>query len=177
MSEKNISLGMLRQKREQLKLSIDEVVSQLNERGIAISSKTLYGYENGVGTPKVNTFIALCDIYGIDDILGSFGGRSSIPIASGSSDWTLDLYNDFFNASLLDKIYLLLKHGVPSFDGYEKQLTASLPDSATAANFDKLYSLFISLNEPGQGAALCKLKEFAQDPDFSIALSRDTKIG
>lgn len=169
MNKENFSLGLLRQKREQLGLSIEEVVQKLDERQIKISSKTLYGYENGVGTPKVNTFIALCDIYGIDDILGAFGARSNVHIATDDSDWSFTLYNDFFNASLLDKIYILLDNGVPSFDGYEEQLSASLPDSAAAANFNKLYSLFIQLNETGQGAALCKLKEYVNDPDFSLS--------
>ncbi len=154
MNKKNLSLGLLRQKRELLGLSMDDVVQKLNDRGIKISSKTLYGYENGVGFPKVNTFIALCDIYGIDDILGAFGVRSNVKLATGEVEWPFSLYNDFFNASLLDKIYILLTDGVPSFDGYEAQLRDTLPDGAITANFNKLWNCFSKLNESGQSQLL-----------------------
>lgn len=154
--------GLLRQKREQAGLSPEEVVDELEKRGISISVKTLYGYENGVSTPRVNAFIALCDIYKISDIMVEFGYTSSIKLATGGNEWHLDQYNDFFNATLLEKIYILLHDGVPSFAGYEEQLANCLPSNAKAANFDRIYRLFSSLDEPGQGAAFDLIERLVQ---------------
>jgi len=92
-----------------MKLTPEEVVNKLAERSIPISVKTLYGYENGVSTPRVNTFIALCDIYKVSDIMSEFGYATPIKLASGDNEWHYDEYNDFFNGTLLEKIYLLLK--------------------------------------------------------------------
>lgn len=158
----SLPLGLLRQKREQAGLTPEEVVDELGKRGIPINVKTLYGYENGVSTPRVNTFIALCDIYKISDIMGEFGYTSSIKLATGVNEWHLDQYNDFFNATLLGKIFILLHDGVPSFAGYEKQLADCLPSNANAANFDRLYQIFSSLDEPAQGVAFDLMERLAR---------------
>ena len=57
--------------------SAQYVVTQLLEHEIKISETTLYGYENGVSRPSANTLMALCVIYGINDVLGTFGFQSS----------------------------------------------------------------------------------------------------
>ena len=163
--------GLLRQKREQAGLSPEEVVNELEKRGIPINVKTLYGYENGVSTPRVNAFIALCDIYKISDIMGEFGYKSSIKLATGPNEWHLDQYNDFFNASLLEKIFILLHDGVPSFAGYEDKLERCLPSNSAAANFDRLYKLFFSLDEAGQGAAFDLMNRLVQQRYPSISQS------
>lgn len=175
----DIPLGLLKRKREMLGLSAEEVINKLSKRGIDISAKTLYGYENGVSTPRVNTFIALCDIYHINDIMGEFGYHSNVKLATGDNEWHDSVYNDFFNASLLGKIYILMENGVPSFEGYEDQLEKCFPKNADAANYDKLYFYFSKLNERGKGAALYKIKELCNDPDFLItdnSLTKDIKI-
>lgn len=70
--------GQLRRLRLESGLSAEEVVDMLRLRGIEINSKTLYGYEQGVSTPRVNTFIALCDIYNVRDIMAEFGYSSTV---------------------------------------------------------------------------------------------------
>lgn len=169
MSKKNISLGILRQRREQLGFSINDVIDMLSERSIELSAKALYGYENGVGTPKVTTFIALCDIYGIHDVLGSFGYDRHPSLVTCENEWDASLYNDFFNASLLDKIYILLKNGIPSFSGYEEKLDSCFSDNAQAAYFDKLFSICKNFNETQQKMALIALDEISRNhqPHFS----------
>ncbi len=162
----DLPAGILRNLRTSSGLSSEEVVEKLKNRGIDISTKTLYGYESGVSTPRVNTFIALCDIYNVDDIMGEFGFSSKVKLATGDSEWHIDMYNDFFNASLLEKIYILLKEGVPSFAGYEKRLEESLPKDSEMVNFNKLYNLFMLLNEAGQGAAMYELTKIASDAQF-----------
>ena len=59
---------LLKTGRVSAKLSVQEVSQKLLCFGIEIKEKTLYGYERAVSMPNVPAFIALCDIYGIDDI-------------------------------------------------------------------------------------------------------------
>lgn len=63
----------LRQLRQASGLTAKEVSVLLAHKGIDISEKTLLGYENGVSTPKVNTFLRLCEVYKVTDIMGAFG--------------------------------------------------------------------------------------------------------
>ena len=120
MSIKSIS-SILKQERNLLELTPEQVVSMLSERGIYISAKTLYAYEAGTNLPKVPVFLALCDIYNIRDIMGSFGYNA--PLCIGENEWESDQYEDFFKATLYEKIYLLAKWGIPSFEGYETLMT------------------------------------------------------
>lgn len=162
MADTNISL-ILRQHREQLKLSPREVVDKLKAKGIDISEKTLYGYENGVANPKVNTFIALCDIYEIKDVMGTF--TDSEHSSPSFTEWEIDEYNDFFNATLLEKIYLLIKWGIPSFSGYEERLSNLLPTDADQANYERLYATFVKLNETAQGRLIERAEALAESPE------------
>ena len=123
MDNEKFSLGILRQKREQLGYSIEEVVQKLNARQIKISGKTLYGYENGVGAPKVNTFIALCDIYGIDDILGAFGVRSSNHVETDNSDCSFILCDS--ESKLLNLYRKLNSEGQSKLLDYADDLVSS----------------------------------------------------
>lgn len=156
---------ILKQKRNELGLTPQDVIAALKERGIEIKEKALYAYENGDNSPKVNTFIALCDIYKISDVMGEFGYSNqscTVPLATKSNEWSVDQYNDFFDGSLLEKIYLLIKHGVPSFAGYEKRLEECFPTDAEAANFEKLYNCFRNLNELAQGIALENIQKLSE---------------
>lgn len=50
-------------------MSIESIRNKLfNEYGIQISKKAIYDWEAGRTEPKTQTFIALCNIYGIRDI-------------------------------------------------------------------------------------------------------------
>ena len=72
---------LLRNNRKRNGYSVEQVAEKLHERGISISTKALYGYENKVGKPKLNTFVALCDIYGITNILEALGFSYSVPVS------------------------------------------------------------------------------------------------
>lgn len=55
-----------------------QILSELKEDyGIEVAQSTIYGYENGHASPDVDLFMALCLIYGCDDILYYFGYRST----------------------------------------------------------------------------------------------------
>lgn len=73
--------GLLKENRKRNGYSVEQVAEKLRERGISISTKALYGYENKVGKPKLNTFVALCDIYGITNLLEALGFSYSAPVS------------------------------------------------------------------------------------------------
>lgn len=118
MAVSSISV-ILKQRRNLLGFTPEQVVSKLDERGLSISTKALYAYESGTNLPKVPVFIALCDIYEIRDIMGSFG-YATVPLCTNESDWAPDQYSDFFKETLYDKIVMLKMWGIPSFSGYEE---------------------------------------------------------
>lgn len=73
MGNPELMASTLRQLRQACGLTAKEVSVLLARKGIDISEKTLLGYENGVSTPKVNTFLRLCEVYKVTDIMGAFG--------------------------------------------------------------------------------------------------------
>ena len=169
--------SILKAKRNELQMSPDDVVKALQERGFSISVKTLYAYEAGTNLPKVTTFLALCDIYGISDVMGCFG--YSPALCTPENDWSIDQYNDFFNAPLLDKLYLLIRWHIPSFSGYEAQLDKLLPSDQEKYNFDKLYNLFMQLDETRQGRLLERAELLLEESQQEKArnASINTKTG
>ena len=164
--DKEMIPQLLREKRTCKNLSIEQVSARLKEIGFSVAPKTLYGYENGVSMPNVPIFIALCDIYGVTDILSAVSGRNSV-IHFSANDWHPTQYNDFFNnRGVLGKIYLLMRDGIPSFSGYEDQLEKCFPTDSDAANFDRLHKLFSELNEVGQSEAFFRLGEIHANKNF-----------
>lgn len=63
---------LLKSKRKELKLSVKQVVDSLKNYNISISEKTLYGWENNYRQPDVDTFLILCAIYQISNVLDYF---------------------------------------------------------------------------------------------------------
>jgi|WetSurMetagenome_2_1015567.scaffolds.fasta_scaffold05027_17 transcriptional regulator with XRE-family HTH domain len=64
MSKQSIA-KLLKEYRKKNKFSVNEIIEKLKLHGISLSAKTLYGYENGVSSPDVDTFMLLCIFYGI----------------------------------------------------------------------------------------------------------------
>lgn len=63
---------LLKSKRKELKLSVKQVVDSLKSYNISISEKTLYGWENNYRQPDTDTFLILCAIYQISNVLDYF---------------------------------------------------------------------------------------------------------
>lgn len=63
---------LLKSKRKELKLSVKQVVDSLKSYNISISEKTLYGWENNYRQPDADTFLILCAIYQISNVLDYF---------------------------------------------------------------------------------------------------------
>lgn len=155
--DKQMVASLLKEYRGLCKLSTQEVVQQLSIKGIALSEKTLYGYENGVSLPNVPTFIALCDIYGIQDIIGETERISPTVSVSVSDEWHDSQYEDFFNASSYEKILLLIKWGIPSFSGYE-------------SSFDAMMKTMLSMKQSKAQQALHEFADGLTEEQAVIAL-------
>ena len=65
---------MLKYYRKINNLSVKTVAADLEERmGNNISTKTIYGWENGISQPSADVLMHLCEIYEINDVLEAFG--------------------------------------------------------------------------------------------------------
>lgn len=107
----------LKELRASRKMSASDVVARLKERNIVISTKTLYGYENDQPI-RSSTFLALCEIYDVKNVLQTF--LSSIPNAI--ENWEPDYYEDYFNGRTVNEKFEVLSHcGIPTFAGHEKE--------------------------------------------------------
>lgn len=53
--------------------SVSDVAEELGKSNICVAEKTIYGWESGQTQPDADTLMVLCKIYGIEDILGTFG--------------------------------------------------------------------------------------------------------
>lgn len=62
----------LKELREQNNLTRKEAADKLRHIGIDISDKTLYGYESGRNSANADMFLALCKVYGCQNIMSTF---------------------------------------------------------------------------------------------------------
>ena len=58
--------NFLRGRRKALNLSVKDVVDRLKGRGVEVSTKTIYSWEADHRQPDADTFLLLCQIYGVD---------------------------------------------------------------------------------------------------------------
>ena len=98
MSEKSKELGSkIRSIRESCGISARQMPELLAARGFNIKYPTYMGYESGNSTPNADLFLALCDIFGVKDILKTFGfGDAASPAAGVPRD--IDGVYDALNA-------------------------------------------------------------------------------
>lgn len=78
--EKNIG-NALRKARIDVGLSVEEVSVNLTRKGYKALEKTVYSWESGNSQPKPDVLLELCTLYGIKDVLGTFGysEQTSLP--------------------------------------------------------------------------------------------------
>lgn len=68
------SIGsVLKKARMNKGLSVEEVSSFLTQKGYKALEKTVYSWESGNSQPKPDILLELCHLYGINDVLGTFG--------------------------------------------------------------------------------------------------------
>lgn len=71
---KNNQIGIMLKKYRKLNaLSVNDVVIELQEKyGVEVAEKTVYGWESNQAHPTSDVFVALCDIYKINNIADVF---------------------------------------------------------------------------------------------------------
>lgn len=70
--EKNIG-SILKKSRIDTGMSVEEVSLFLTQKGYKALEKTVYSWEAGNSQPKPDILLELCNLYGINDVLGTFG--------------------------------------------------------------------------------------------------------
>lgn len=85
---RNMIAETLKAKRHEAGLSVHQVADQLGKYGITLSIKTLYNYETGFRQPDADTLMALCEIYGITNILSTFGYKKGEPADVNADELT-----------------------------------------------------------------------------------------
>lgn len=65
--------NVLRESRINAKMTVEQVSKVLTGHGYKASPKTVYSWENGNSRPDIEILMKLCNIYGIKDILKTFG--------------------------------------------------------------------------------------------------------
>ena len=77
-----ISIGeTLAELRRAKKFMQKDVAAKLAGYGFKVSAKTIYNWEKGLSQPGIPHFLALCDIFGVDDVLWRFAGLHKGPYA------------------------------------------------------------------------------------------------
>ncbi len=76
---KNNQIGeMLKKYRRLNALSVKDVTVELDEKyGVKVAEKTVYGWESNQAHPTSDVFVALCDIYKINNISDVFNSKES----------------------------------------------------------------------------------------------------
>ena len=76
---KNNAIGiMLKQYRILNDLTVREVVVELENRyGLKVSEKSVYGWESSQANPRSEVFVALCDIYKINNVSETFYSKEA----------------------------------------------------------------------------------------------------
>lgn len=64
---------VLKEYRKKNQYSVKDVASMLENHSLTVAEKTIYGWESGQTQPDADTLLILCEIYNINDILGTFG--------------------------------------------------------------------------------------------------------
>ena len=71
--QQTINVGdVLRRYRKQNQLTVSDVVVELRNYNVNVAEKTLYGWESNQSKPRSDAFVALCDIYKINNLNEAF---------------------------------------------------------------------------------------------------------
>lgn len=110
---------VLKNHRKSMRLSATEVTTRLAVYGVDISPKSLYSYESGHRQPDADTLMALCEIYGIKDVLAAFGYKNDEPADVSADELTenerifMSLPPDLRQEALRYMRYLVEQEGKP----------------------------------------------------------------
>jgi transcriptional regulator with XRE-family HTH domain len=150
--------------RDEKCLSQLELVQELAKKGIIIQKGSVSNWENGVATPPLETFMALCQIFEIPDIMKAYFGSNPLSPFHGLNDKGMEKmleYRDLLLASHL----------------YDEQTTTEVIPFAT-----RRIKLFQTMASAGTGNFIDgddyewyeAGDEVPQEADFGVRLSGDS---
>lgn len=103
-----------RKKRKQTAGSVANILSLKYD--IRIGAKTIYSYERGNAMPPTNTFLSLCEIYEITDILYAFGYRDASAMAQHHTEQEEKMLRAYRESEFQSAINLMLVADAFDFD-------------------------------------------------------------
>lgn len=69
-------MKVLKDIRKKKNITVPKVAEYLKkETGSQVSTKTIYGWEEGNSKPDIMSFVAMCKLYEVSDIMGLFNGN------------------------------------------------------------------------------------------------------
>ena len=101
----------LKNARKSAGMTVEDVYNFLAENNINSAIKTIYGWEHDFSYPSINTFLLLCKLYGINDILETFGYGSiekHISLCFTEEEYSKDELNELLKYAN----YLKSKHKI-----------------------------------------------------------------
>ena len=90
--------------RTEKKISQRELALQLCEKGIEVTNQAISKWENGTTQPSAVQFIALCDILGVQNVVGEFSGKNN-GLLSGLNSLGREMAKDYINLLMLSDKY------------------------------------------------------------------------
>ena len=93
--------------RKNAHLSQQEVASKMTSMGLDTKNKSVSAWEKGLATPNAVQLLALCQIYGIRDIYGTFIEEDSDELTAGLNDEGRDKVREYTELLRESKKYSL----------------------------------------------------------------------
>ena len=109
MIDKKQITALLRDARARNKMSVEEVATALKAYGFDLAPKSLYNYESGNSMPQVPIFIAMCKVYGIEDIIDALHNTHTIRVEVSQREQTLLNYFKAASPELQDAALRMLE--------------------------------------------------------------------
>lgn len=88
-------------------ISVEHVSEALIKNGFKASKKTIYSWEAGNSQPTPDALLAMCELYGINDVLSTFGYSVPAPAQEQGPDDEQQLIAYYKKASSYDRHAIL----------------------------------------------------------------------
>lgn len=153
----NKSLGAtLNSLRRAAGLTQQRVTELLRERGYDVRSAAVSKWEKDMTMPNAGQFLALCDIYSVSDVMGTFTGKHG-PTAQ-LNDAGRKLVNDYITVLVASGLY----SGMPGY----KQRVLPLYDLAVSAGTGQFLD--------GESYTLIDASDAPRRADFAVRIAGDS---
>lgn len=129
----------LKDNRNAVKMSVKQISDILTSKGFKASESTIYSWENGNSHPTPEAFLTMCNAYGINDILTTFG-------YDGNKEDGIPRLN-IKEADMVEKYRNLDNHGKDIIDTILEKEHSRCKEAAKIIEADKSYLMPIAAHE------------------------------